>query len=207
MKKLVTLMLTICLHMMSHAQSLQNLETLLPMNHVNQHFGKVRKVVGGIGSMLHIDIVADLNSYEACYNGPEPGGFLNAEFNWYNSNDETGKFMLQLLKDMDGINQQMNEFKNSSGMDVSEAKESDFMGGKLWTISTQNECVNELSGPTGVTAYESSGRYFLFNRNTILKIDLTCACKPDKIIEIIKHIVEKTGQFDFSSLKNTTAQE
>jgi hypothetical protein len=115
--------------------------------------------------------------------------------------------MLQLLKDMDGINQQMNEFKNSSGMDVSEAKESDFMGGKLWIISTQNECVNEISGPTGVTAYESSGRYFLFNGSTILKLDISCACKPDKLKGMIRHLVEKTGQFDFSSLKNTTAQE
>jgi|GEM_PF-2397579 hypothetical protein len=207
MKKLVTLMLSICLHMMSQAQSPQNVETLLPMDHVNQQFRKVHNMVAGLGSMTHIDLIADLNSYEACYNGPEPGGVLNAVFDWYNSNDETGKFMLQLLKDMDGINQQMNEFKNSSGMDVSEAKESDFMGGKLWTISTQKECVNEISGPTGVTAYQSSARYFLFNGTTILKLDISCACKPDKVKEMISFMVAKTGQFDFASLKNTTGQE
>lgn len=204
MKKLVTLMLSICLYMMSQAQSPQNVETLLPMDHVNQQFRKVHNMVAELGSMTHIDLIADLNSYNACYNGPEPGGVLHAEFIWYNSNDETGKFMLQLLKDMDGINQQMNEFKNSSGMDVSEANESDFMGGKLWTISTQKECVNEISGNTGVTAYQSSARYFLFNGTTILKLDISCACKPDKVKEMISFMAAKTGQFDFASVKSSS---
>jgi hypothetical protein len=207
MKKLVTLMLTICLFMMGQAQTPQNVETLLPMDHVNQQFRKVHNMVAGLGSMTHIDIVADLNSYNACFNGPEPGGVLNAEIDWYNSNDETGKFMLQLLKDMDGINQQMNEFKNSSGFDVSEAKEEDYMGGKLWTISTQKECVNEISGSTGVTSYQSSARYFLFNGTTILKLNISCACKPDRLKEILRHVIVKTGQFDFATLKSTTVQD
>lgn len=204
MKKLVTLMLSICLYMMSQAQSPQNVETLLPMDHVNQQFRKVHNMVAELGSMTHIDLIADLNSYNACFNGPEPGGVMHAEFIWYNSNDETGKFMLQLLKDMDGINQQMNEFKNSSGMDVSEVKESDFMGGKLWTISTQKECVNEISGNTGVTSYQSSARYFLFNGTTILKLDISCACKPDKVKEMISFMAAKTGQFDFASVKSSS---
>ncbi|KAF0200093.1 MAG: hypothetical protein FD170_3777 [Bacteroidetes bacterium] len=197
-------MLSICLYMMSQAQSPQNVETLLPMDHVNQQFRKVHNMVAELGSMTHIDLIADLNSYNACYNGPEPGGVMHAEFIWYNSNDETGKFMLQLLKDMDGINQQMNEFKNSSGMDVSEANESDFMGGKLWTISTQKECVNEISGNTGVTSYQSSARYFLFNGTTILKLDISCACKPDKVKEMISFMAAKTGQFDFASVKSSS---
>lgn len=204
MKKLITLMLIISMHLLSHAQSSPDIEALLPMNHVNQYLRNVQKVAGGIGSMTNINIVADLNSYNACYNGPEPGGVLHAEFIWYNSNDETGKFMLQLLKDMDGINQQMNEFKNSSGMDVSEANESDFMGGKLWTISTQKECVNEISGNTGVTAYQSSARYFLFNGTTILKLDISCACKPDKVKEMISFMAAKTGQFDFASVNSSS---
>lgn len=179
------------------AQNTSNAESLLPMGDVNQKIRKVQQMVSDLGMMVRIEVNADLNSYNSCNNGPEPAGRVDLELTWYNTNDETGKYMLQMLKDLNGIEQMKESFKHSSGMEIEKAKEEEFMGGTLWIIANQNECVNEITGPTGVTAYQTIARYFLFQDSVIFQIDIDWACKQAKAKEMISYIVEKSKQFNF----------
>ncbi|MDY0103748.1 MAG: hypothetical protein RBS07_12510 [Lentimicrobium sp.] len=180
------------------AQNSAIAESLLPMGDVNQKIRKVRQMVSDMGMMVRIEVFADLNSYTSCNNGPEPAGRLDLELTRYNTNDETGKMMLQMLHDMNGIEQMKESFKHSSGMDVQEAREEQYLGGTLWIITNQNECINAISGPTGVTAYQTIARYFLFQNSTIFQIDIDWACKPAKAKEMISHIIEKSEQLNFT---------
>ena len=202
MKAILISVLAVCLNLIVSAQSGKAIEALIPMNDMNQSLRKVHLAVGNLGSMVHLDITSDLNKYTSCINDSQPGGIFNAEIMSYNANDEAGKMMLQMLTEMEGIQQIMESFKNSSGMDVSNATEEDFMGGKLWLIPTQQACNNEITGPTGVTMYKTKARYFLFNGTTTFQIDITCECKPGKIKEIIGYVVEAGKNFDFASLQS-----
>ncbi len=207
MRTLIIAILTSVTSLCCSAQNGSNAESLLPMQDINQKFRKVQQMVSDLGMMVRIEVNADLNSYNSCHNGPEPAGRLDMELTWYNTNDETGKFMLQVLKDLNGIEQMKEAFKHSSGMEVEEAKEEEFIGGTLWTIANQDECINEITGPTGVTAYHTFARYFLFQGSAIFQIDIDWACKPAKAKEMISHIVEKSKQFDFTGLKSSGSSD
>ena len=197
MKSLVLTIFAFGATLFCSAQNTSNAESLLPMGDVNQKIRKVQQMVSDLGMMIRIEVNADLNSYNSCTNGPEPAGRVDMELTWYNTNDETGKYMLQMLKDLNGIEQMKEAFKNSSGMEIEEATEEAFLGGTLWTIANQNECVNEITGPTGVTAYQTLSRFFLFKGSAIFQIDVDWACKPAKAKELLGYIVDKSGSFNY----------
>lgn len=161
----------------------------------------------GIESFANISLIASINDYDACSDNSVSSKGLKVSIAWYNTNDETGSFMLSTLKNLDGINQDMNSFKNESGFDVSKAKETTIEGGKLWIISTQKECVNEITGPTGKTEYQTQLRCFLFNGVYTLKIDLHGLSKPEKMNEMMYYIINEASKFDFSTLKNVVMAE
>ena len=135
-----------------------NVKTILPTKEVNQTIQKIGYTVMGIGSTVHIDINCDLNNEAKCVQD-NIFGRLNIEINWYNTNDETGKFMLNLIKDKQVISEEMEDFKTRSGFEkIEQAKEVSAEGGKYWIFTEQKQCINELSGPSGETEHHTQIR-------------------------------------------------
>lgn len=205
MKKLLIGVLT-CLSFSAFAQDNKEIDKLIPYDYVNQTFKKPMKMIMGIGSSVNINIVADLDDTDACQPNSISTSGLKMDIAWYNTNDETGKMMLSMLKDLGAVEQNMEAFKAESGFEISEAKEEDLSGGKLWTISTQKPCINEITGPTGQTQYNTHLRYFLFNGTTIVKIEIEFLGKPDIAKEMLGKIITNLGKFDFSLYKNVISQ-
>lgn len=205
MKKLLIVILT-CLSFNTQAQDNKEIDKLIPYDYVNQSFKKPMKMIAGIGASVNINIVADLDDTDACQPKSISTAGLKMDIAWYNTNDETGKMMLSMLKDLGAIEQNMEAFKRESGFDISDAKEETLYGGKLWTTSSQKPCINEITGPTGQTQYNTHLRYFLFNGTTIAKIEIEFLGKPDIAKEILSKIIANLGKFDFSLYKNVMSQ-
>lgn len=205
MKKLLIVVLA-CLSFITQAQDNKEIDKLIPYDYVNQSFKKPIKMIVGIGSSVNINIVADLEDTDACQPNTISTSGLKMDIAWYNTNDETGKMMLSMLKDLGAIEQNMESFKAESGLEISEAKEENFSGGKLWITSSQKPCINEITGPTGQTQYNTHLRYFLFNGTTIVKIEIELLGKPDIAKEILSKIMANLGKFDFSLYKNVMSQ-
>jgi hypothetical protein len=205
MKKIFVVLLT-CLSFGVHAQDNKEIDNLIPFDYVNQTFKKPMKMIMGIGSSVNINIVADLDDTDACQPNSISTAGLKMDLAWYNPNDETGKMMLSMLKDLGAIEQNMESFKQESGFEISEAREEEFSGGKLWIITSQKPCINEISGPTGITQYNTHLRYFLFNGTTITKIEIEFLGKPDVAKEMLGKMVTNLGKFNFSMYKNVIYQ-
>ncbi len=97
-KTFFTLLLVIAAGIKIQAQVTKALNQLVPIDLVDQR-SSVNKTVGGIGSSVNISIVAGIKYLDACSN-EESFGDLKIEVTWHNANDETGKYMLQMMKDM-----------------------------------------------------------------------------------------------------------
>ncbi|NTW24124.1 MAG: hypothetical protein HGA37_05445 [Lentimicrobium sp.] len=189
-----------------YAQTKGLTDGLVPWDYVNQTVRKVSKQVMGIESSVNVNIVVPLNEYNGCQEDAFDGR-MDADIRWYNTGDETGSIMLKMLKDMDGIAQDMESFKNKSGFEVSEAKEEDFAGGTLWMIDSNKPCINEITGPTGKTVYNTHIRYFLFTGTTIVKIEIQGLNNPGKTKEILTKTLGLINDFDFSALKSSVGPD
>ncbi len=201
------LLVTGLLSLSGFAQPTKSIELLIPMSDVNQKISKVRKQIMGIESFVNVGIIADINDYNACSDESISAGGVSLKISWYNTNDETGKYMVSTLKDLNGINQEMNSFKNESGFNVNEAKEEDYQGGKLWIITKQKECVNEITGPTGKTEYFTHLRFFVFNGTAMIKIELKGFSKSVKMKEMLGKMIQEANKFDYSTLTNIVVTE
>ena len=179
-----------------------NVENILPNNDVNRTIRKIGYTVMGIGSTVHVDINCDINNYSSC-NNDNILGRLDVEVNWYNTNDETGKMMLQMIKDLQTIPQEMADFKTSSGFEMmDQAKEVSIDGGKYWIYTKQKPCINEISGPTGKTEHQTQIRCYIFDGIKIIKIDLKGFFEAEKAKEIMQETDQNIKKFDFSTLSN-----
>ncbi len=208
MRTIKTLLLSIAIFtaLPVFAQS-ANVETILPTKDVNQNIREIAYSIMGIGSTVHVDLTCDLNNYSACHS--DIGfGRLDIEIDWYNANDETGKFMLNLIKDMEMIPQQMADFKSSSGFERKEqAKEVSTEGGKYWIFTEQTQCINELTGPTGVTQHHTRIGSYIFDGIKIIKLDISGYFTSDKGKEIMMETVQNIKKFDFSALANVAVSK
>jgi len=200
-KTFLTLLLVIAAVIKIQAQVTKALNQLVPMDLVDQR-SSVNKTVGGIGSSVNISIVAGIKYLDACSN-EESFGDLKIEVTWHNANDETGKYMLQLMKDMNVAEQDKKSFLNAGNA----GKTEDFARGILKISTETKACVNEITGPTGKTEYSTEARFFSFNENRILKITLLDKIKPESAKNIISKIAGEVAKFDFSVYSNTIADE
>ena len=202
---LMTVVLS-CFLNLSYGQTRGLTDGLVPWDYVNQTVRKVSKQVMGIESSVNVNMVVPLNEYNGCQEEAFDGR-MDTDIRWYNTGDETGKIMLKMLKDMDGIAQDMESFKNQSGFEISEASEEDFAGGTLWMIDTNKPCINSMTGPTGKTVFTTHIRYFLFTGTTIIKIEIQGCNNPGKTKEILTKTLGLIHDFDFSALKSTVGPD
>lgn len=205
--RLVFIIAFVVLSITGFAQPEKGIEQLLPVADVNQSIDIIHKQIMGIQSFVNIGLIASINNYNACSDNSISSNGMKISIAWYNTNDETGKFMLSTLKDLGGITQDMNTFKNESGFDLNEAKETIIEGGKLWIIAKQKECVNEITGATGQIEYFTHLRCFLFNGIYTLKIDLQGLSKPEKLKEMMYYTINEASKFDFSTLTNVVSTQ
>jgi len=200
-KKILLLAIALIAVLSGFSQS-QNVETILPSKDVNQTIHEIWYAIMGIESTVNIDINCDINNYAACDSGYGLGR-LEVEVNWYNTNDEIGIFMLNVIKDVQVISKEMADFKTSSGFEQMDlAKEVSIEGGKYWIFTEQEQCINELTGPTGVTAHHTQIRSYLFDGVKIIKLDLKGYFTPEKGKEMLLETVQNIQKFDFSALAN-----
>lgn len=200
-----TIILLLNLH--GFGQSLKSLHQLLPLEEVNLESGKITGQVMGSGGSVVVLLYANLDNTDACQKGSISYKGLKVNITWYDKDDELGKSMLEMMDMLNAIPQMMEEFKNESGFDANQAKEEMIEGGKMWVISKSSPCINTISGPTGVTEYKTSLRCFVFNGTTVIKIEIDCNSKAERVIGIARKIVEKAGKFDFTPYKNMVAAE
>jgi hypothetical protein len=190
----------------SYAQTKGLTDGLVPWDYVNQTVRKVSKQVMGIESSVNVNIVVPLNEYNGCQEDAFDGR-MDVDIRWYNTSDETGRIMLNMLKDLNGIEQDKESFINQSGFEINEAKEEDFAGGTLWMIDANKPCINEMTGPTGKTVYNTHIRYFLFTGTTIVKIEIQGLNNPGKTKEILTKTLGLISDFDFSALKSSVGPD
>lgn len=200
-KTLFTLLLIVSAGIKIQAQVVKALNQLVPMDLVDQR-SSVNKTVGGIGSSVNVTITAGIKYLDACSN-EESFGELKIEVTWHNANDETGKYMLKMIKEMNVADQDKKSFLNSG----TAGKIEDFARGTLKISTETKACVNEITGPTGKTEYSTEARFFSFNENRILKITLLDKIKPETAKNIISKIASEVAKFDFSVYSNTIADE
>jgi len=188
------------------AQSLSAADKLIPWNYVNQTIRKANKTVMGIESSVNLSIVAALTENNACRKGANDGR-LDVNIQWFNAADETGAFMLQMMKDMNGVGQVKDDFQMKGSSSAGELKTEEWSGGTLWYEENQRPCVNEISGPTGITEVSVHARFFQFNGSAIIKIEVGGMNNVATTKEIIAKTLELINGFDFSVLKNVSGSE
>ena len=179
---------------------------LVPWEYVNETIRSVSRQVMGMEFSVNVNIVAPLSELGACHDDAFDGR-LETEIRWYNPDDETGRMMLNMLKDMNGIDQEKESFKNESGFNPGDAREESFAGGTLWVVDKNTPCVNEITGPTGKTEYNTHARYFQFSGTTLIKIEVQGMNNPAKTKEIIMKMIELADGFDYAALKATVGQD
>lgn len=196
-KSILTIAVTIIGNHVCLCQVAPEVKNLVPWDYITESVSKNSGVIMGIESYVKVSISADILDTDACTSESISSNGLSMDYMWFNTNDETGKMMLKMHSDLNGIEQEKENFK------LDDATEEEFMGGTLWVIASSKDCINEISGPTGKTEYNTRMRYFGFNGTTIAKIEVHCECKPDKVKQIIKNTLQLSNEFDFSVLKNT----
>jgi hypothetical protein len=199
-KSFLTVFLFIVFCYNSKAQVTKALNQLIPMDLVDER-SETYKTVMGIGSGVNISIVAGIKYIDACSNADF--GNLKVEITWHNANDETGKYMLQMMKEMNVAEQDKKNFLNTG----SAGKIEDFSGGTLKIYSDNKACVNEITGSTGKVEHSTEARYFSFKGSTILKITFLNKIKPETAKNIISKIADDVAKFDFSVYSNTIVDE
>ncbi|MBN1181429.1 MAG: hypothetical protein JXB49_04020 [Bacteroidales bacterium] len=185
------------------AQELSQLESLLPVNDIT----KVFKQVMGVGSQMTINIIADTKDYDACEKESVSSNGLDIRISWFDMNGDMGNYYKLMLVDMKGAQQQMDAFKSEKGFNEPDVTEEDFMSGKLWYTTNQEECINTISGPTGAIAHSTHMGFSRFDGNVIMCIEVDCKCKIDKAKEMISTIVGASKGFDFAKFKDVIASE
>ena len=128
------------------------LNQLIPMEIVDER-GGIHKTVGGIGFNVRVSINAGIKFLDGC--SDESYGSLGVEIIWYDANDETGKYTLQMMKDLGAVKQDRQSFLGQG--DIQE-----FAGGNIVLSSSNKACVNEITGPTGKIEYYTDAKYFSF---------------------------------------------
>ncbi len=187
------------------AQSTKALNVLIPMSIVDKTINPINKSIGGIGASVNITVNSGIKYLDGC--SEDNVGSYKGEFNWYDANDETGKFLLQMVKQPANIEQQKKTFFGQSVFDLNKSKIEDFAGGTLRYIAESKPCVNEITGSTGKTEYITQAKFFAFNGNTMIKIDLSSKIKIETIKTTIAKIVDEAKKFDFAVYKTTTIAE
>lgn len=198
--KIFTALITVFLNcFIGFSQNNGPIESILPMKDIDQTIDKMYYLPANMGFMAHVDVSASLVNYDDCSDHDRTQGGLKIQIDWYNTNDETGKMMADMIKG--DISNVMKNFKNSSGFEnINEAVESDIKGGKMWMYSKQKACVNEITGATGEIEYFSQIRAFVFTGNKLLKIDLISKSHPSTLEQSLRFFLDKSENFDFSTL-------
>ncbi len=201
---LLVMLFVSIINMHTKAQTTKALNQLIPMEIVDKR-GSIHKLVSGMEFNVHTDITVPVKYLDGC--SEDSFGSLIIELNWYDASDETGKFMLQSMKDLNVIEQDKQSFFAQSDFDVDKAKSEDFAGGALLYTTSSKACVNEITGPTGITEYFTDAKCFVFTGTTIMKIEITSKIKPETVKTILSKIVEEAKKFDFSVYKTTVTDE
>jgi len=182
------------------SQNNSPIESILPMKDIDQTYEKINTQVSNLVFMTHVDLNASLVNYDDCQRKDRTQEGLKMQIDWYNTNDETGKMMADMVQA--DIANAMKNYKNSSGFEhMDQALESDLKGGKMWMYSHREACVNEMTGATGGMNYFTQIRAFVCTGNKIIKIDLKAATNVTTLEQSLKFILDKCDLFDFSSLK------
>lgn len=206
-RKLSLLLFVLTLSVIHHtvnAQVTKSINQLIPMESVDKR-GGIHKIVGGLGFSVHVTIFAGIKNTGAC--SEADFGKLDAELIWYDLNDETGKFLVQTLEQLGGIEQEKEGFFNQeTGYDGNMKTES-LGSGMLKYGGTTKACVNELTGSTGDLEYMTYARYFEFTGTTIIKIKLHAGLKPETVKSMLSKMAEEIKKFDFAIYKTAEADE
>lgn len=200
LKTILALLVIISTSALLNAQVTKDLNKLIPMHLVDSR-SKINKTIMGIGASVHITIAAGMKYVDAC--SKESTGNLKIEINWYNENDETGKVMLQMMKDMNGAEQEKESFLKQS----KQGKTENLAGGILKMETSKKECRDAITGPTGEWEYSTDAWFFSFKDNRILKIVFTDKIKPETANKIIANIAAETAKFNFSVYSSANAHE
>jgi hypothetical protein len=194
------MVLIACLSLLSiwvKAQVTKPLNVIVP-GYIIDERGKLHKSIGGMDFNVRITIDAGVKYLDGCSN--ESFGELHTEIIWYNANDETGRVMLQMMKDLNAVEQDKQSFLGAGSI-------REFAGGSLILTSSEKACVNEITGPTGKTEYNTDARYFAFNGFTTTKISISSKIKPETVQSILSYMVEQIAKTDFSIYKTTIVDE
>lgn len=188
------------------AQPAKGVDALIPVEYINKSMGSVSKQVMGLESNVNVIIIAPLTELNSCRSSSGDGR-LDVMIKWYNETDETGRFMLTMITDYNGIEQEKQSFIGQSGFSEGEAKLEEWENGNLWFTEEKKPCINEISGPTGKTEIMTHARYFRFAGNAFTEIDIYGYNSLARTKEILKNMLGKIAAFDFSTLKSTTLAE
>ncbi len=202
MKKfLFALILAYSVSHVVYAQPKNNIEDILPMTDVDQTQEKLQVTTTNMEMMVHADVNGSLVNYDNCSRTDRNQGGLKIQIDWYNTNDETGKMMADMVKvDILSVSK---AFSTSSGFEnFNEAVERDINGGKMWVYTRNKACVNEITGATGEIEHFTQIRAFVFTGNKVLKIDLHAKTKAVTLEQTLQYILEKSETFDFSAIQN-----
>jgi hypothetical protein len=177
----------------SKAQTTKELNQFLPM-HLLDSRGTFHKTIGGLGFNVRADIIFPIQWLEACDNEASHGD-LKLEIIWYDLSDETAKYTIDIMKQLGGIEQEKKSFLGTGEYEK-------LAGGDLKIVSSSDACINEITGPTGKLAYQTSAFYYCFTGTTFIKLSLSSAIKPETAKTIISKIGEDIKKFNFSVYKN-----
>jgi len=203
--KSILLLFTALLYTASYAQNTKALNVLIPMSIADKRGGPISKSVGGIDAMVNITVNCGIQYLDGC--SDEAAGTYKGEFNWYDSNNETGKFLFDMVKQPANIEQEKKRFFEQGSFELSKAKMEEVAGGQLYYITESTPCVNEMTGATGKTGYFTQAKFYAFSGNLIIKIDFTSKIKPETVKTTIAKLVEEAKKFDFAVYKTTVIQE
>lgn len=180
------------------AQTTKELNQFLPMNLLDSR-GTFHKTIGGLGFMVMADIMFPIQWLDACDNEASNGN-IKLEIMWYDLSDETAKYTIDIMKQPGGIEQEKKSFLGNGEYEK-------FAGGDLKIVSSSDACINEITGPTGKLAYQTSAFYYCFTGTTFIKLGLNSAIKPETAKTIISKIGEEVKKFDFSVYKNINSDK
>lgn len=183
-----------------HAQKTNALNSIVPSEIIDSR-ARLHKSVGGIEASVHVSMVTGVKNLDACSDADY--GKLDIDITWYNANNETGKVLLNMMKQLNAVDQDMQHFLAG----VENGKSEEFIKGTLIWSGTSVACVNEISGPTGKTSYATKAKYFAFFGNRMIKISMDAGLKPETIKKVLSTIVTGIEKFDFSMYSSTIADE
>ena len=166
-----------------------------------------KEIVPLPSSMVRVTLNGNLAETTACQKISQTGQ-LRIELSWYNKNDETGKMMLQLVDNKPDFETQwashkkeiLNEYDHykapNNSLYCSDLFEENVPGGRLHMVQySYTYCDSERD-----KQYTVDARCFFFNGTTTGTIEIRSQNGVDEIRKMVKHIIQKTADFPFSSL-------